>query len=173
MPCQAGTHAYTKGLTPLLMQQIYVPHPPLHPPFKQKTQNYLQFREDNALGQPTLQKRLAHFQVDETPNNVGPASHTDWPRLGWLGQQRTGTREGLSQASTPTPIPMEARLSNQQLARVQDPFPLQEPPPSALPDPKLDITTLDVRLSGLLVQHDLWVTPLSLPQAHALGAGPA
>lgn len=83
MPCQAGTHAHTKGLTPLLMQQIYVPRPPLHPPFKQKTQNYLQFREDNALGQPTLQKRLAHFQVDETrtmlarlPTRTGP---------GWAG----------------------------------------------------------------------------------------
>lgn len=74
MPCQSGMHAYTKGLTHLLMQQVYVPHPPLHPPFKQKTQNYLQFRGENALGQPTLQKRLAHFQVDETPNSVCPDS---------------------------------------------------------------------------------------------------
>lgn len=69
---------------------------------------------------------------------------------------------------------MEARLSDQQLARVQDPSHFKSPPPpSALPAPKLDATTLDIRLSGLLVQHDLWVTPLSLPQAHALGAGPA
>lgn len=40
-------------------------------------------------------------------------------------------------------------------------------PPTALPAPKLDTTTLDIRWSGLFVQHDLWVTPLSLPQAHA------
>lgn len=78
--------------------------------------------------------------------------------------ERTGTRGGLSWASTPTPFPMEARLSNQQLARVQDPFPLQESPPSALPAPKLDTTTLDIRLSGLLVQHDLWSPHFPCPR---------
>lgn len=46
---------------------------------------------------------------------------------------------------------------------------LRPRPALPLPAPTLDPTTLDIRLSGLLV-HDLWVTPLSLSQAHALNA---
>lgn len=43
---------------------------PTHPPptIKQK-RNDLQLRRNNVLGQPTLQKRLAHFQGDETLNS--------------------------------------------------------------------------------------------------------
>lgn len=61
-----------------------------------------------ALGSIDLakkKKRLAHFQVDETPNSVRPESNTDWPGSG-TGEDRHAT-EGLVLGVHPTPIPMK------------------------------------------------------------------
>lgn len=112
-----------------------------------------------------ISKWMRHRTVlARLPTRTGP---------GWAGWDSRGRgHERVCPGLAPQPHSYGSQ-AQQPTARVQDPFPLRVPPTSALPAPKLDTTTLDIRLSGLLVQHDLGVTPLSLPQAHALGAGPA
>ena len=65
-----------------------------------------------ALGSIDLakkkKKRLAHFQVDETPNSVRPESNTDWPGSG-TGEDRHAT-EGLVLGVHLTPNSYEAML---------------------------------------------------------------
>lgn len=62
----SGTHAYTEGLAHLPMQRGLGFPPSLHP-CKTKTQLFT--AQEYALGQPTLQERLACFQVAETLNS--------------------------------------------------------------------------------------------------------
>lgn len=69
------------------MQQIYIPHPPsTH--CKTKTQLFT-IEKKYVLGQPTLQKRLAHFQVDETLN-IGQSPTLTGLGLGIAGAGQEG-----------------------------------------------------------------------------------
>lgn len=92
------------------MQQIYIPHPPsTHG--KTKTQLFT-IEKKYVLGQLTLQKRLAHFQVDETLNSGQSPTLTGLGlRMAGAGQEGQVPHRGACPGLwPPTPIPMEVRL---------------------------------------------------------------
>lgn len=95
-------------------------------------------------------KRLAHFQVDETPNSVRPESTTDWPGSG-TGKDRHAT-EGLVLGVHPQPRFLQNHTPS-------DSSP-QEPPTPTPPAPTLTLPLGISRSSALLKQHDLWDTAL-------------
>lgn len=82
------------------MQQIYIPHPP-STQCKTKTQLFT-VEKKKVLGQPTLQKRLAHFQVDETLNSGQSPTLTGLGQ-GMAGREGWGARGGAGPGRWPPP----------------------------------------------------------------------
>lgn len=115
------------------------------------------------LGQPSLQKRLAHFQENET-RTVAGVQH--WPRLGLAGQKGWGCHPN------PNSYGSQA-LSNKQFpVRVQGPFLCLQECLLTLSDPNLETTTLDIRRS-VCSQNMICGTPMfpaqGTPTPHPLG----